>query len=145
MLVIGRSSLTCSAPLETHGVAAAYMQVCRPAAAQGLGSSTSANAASATLSARTSTSGLQNTCLAWSARPRCSLLLNDVHKPGMRAPPTECLSCAAVQVVGTLLPGPAEALGLSTDVIVSAGSGDNACSALGVGAVSHGITSLLGC
>ena len=44
----------------------------------------------------------------------------------------------SLQVVGTLLPGPAEELGLSTDVIVSAGCGDNAASALGVGAVSHG-------
>ena len=43
-----------------------------------------------------------------------------------------------MQVVGTLLPGPAEALGLSTDVVVSAGGGDNAASALGVGAVNHG-------
>ena len=48
------------------------------------------------------------------------------------------VSRAAVQVVGNLLPGPAAALGLTTDVIVSAGSGDNACSALGVGAVEHG-------
>ena len=94
---------------------------------------------------RTSTSGLQNTYLAWSARPRCGLLLMGSAKASCVCSAHKMLSCAAAQVVGTLLPGPAEALGLSTEVIVSAGSGDNACSALGVGAVSHGNILLFGC
>lgn len=39
-----------------------------------------------------------------------------------------------VQALGSLLPGVARELGLSEDVVVSPGSGDNAMSALGAGA-----------
>lgn len=43
-----------------------------------------------------------------------------------------------VQVVGTLKKDVAEQLGLSDDVIVAPGSGDNQMSALGAGAVTEG-------
>ena len=110
----------------------------RPAAARVRVSSTRHDDGSMRRSAYTLTSGSQRVYRAWRARQRCSTrAVHVAHGSSLYIVP-RMQRCPALQVVGTLLPGPAEALGLSTDVVVSAGSGDNACSALGVGAVKHG-------
>lgn len=50
----------------------------------------------------------------------------------------DCTTYLPLQVVGCLTKASAAALGLSQDVVVSAGSGDNAMSALGSGLVTPG-------